>query len=87
MAPIIFCKCTQCICKATVLIHTEENTDGANNFQDFSKTRNYSSSYENYGTQSTSPVVHQNVAGAGVSKNSLESIFFVLLIILILICE
>ena len=87
MAPIIFCKCSQCICTATVLIHTEEeNTDGANNFQDISKTRNYSSSYENYEAQSTSSAVHQNEA-LGDSKSSLESIFFVLLVIFILICE
>ena len=87
MAPIIFCKCSQCICTATVLIHTEEeNTDDANNFQDISKTRNYSSSYENYEAQSTSSAVHQNEA-LGDSKSSLESIFFVLLVIFILICE
>ncbi len=87
MAPVLFCKCTQCICTATVLINTvEENQSSDDKFQDLSKTtNNYSSSYENIENQATSTVMHPFVSGD--SRGSLEFIFVSLLLILLLICE
>ena len=87
MAPVLFCKCTQCICTATVLINTlKENPSGPDKFQDLSQTtNNYTSSYENFEAQATSTVMHPIVSGN--SRGGLEMVFFTLLIFLMLICE
>ena len=86
MAPVLFCKCTQCVCTATVLINTvKENPSAPDKFQDLSQTTNNYSSFENFEAQATSTVMHPIVSGN--SRGGPEILIFTLLIFLILICE
>ena len=91
MAPILFCKCSQCICTATVLINkpADENrgssTTDTDALKDISETTRNSSNHETFETEATSSFIHTFVSED--SKGSPEVLFFTLIIVLILIGE
>lgn len=98
MAPILFCKCSQCICTATVLINSKKDSDRETkeNFRNSDDKYNIiprSLTTKVFTSSDDKVETHEPVTSVidpidpGDSKASLEFLFFTILIIFIVICK